>query len=55
MNFATIKIVLDHCGYSFPLNPLHDLFPNSAAYHDIHHDIRNIKVRGGVMTSGTSR
>lgn len=43
MSFATIKTVLDHCGYSFPLNPLHDLFPNSAAYHDVHHDIKNIK------------
>lgn len=28
MNFATIKTVLDHCGYLFPLNPLHDAFPN---------------------------
>ncbi|GAX85516.1 hypothetical protein CEUSTIGMA_g12932.t1 [Chlamydomonas eustigma] len=43
MTFATIKTVLDHSGYIFPINPLHDLFPNSAAYHDIHHDVRNIK------------
>lgn len=43
LNFATLKTVLDHCGYLFPINPLHDCFPNSAAYHDVHHDIRFIK------------
>jgi sphinganine C4-monooxygenase len=43
MNFATIKTVLDHCGYTSPLNPLHDLFPNSSSYHDVHHDIKHIK------------
>lgn len=43
MTFATIKTVLDHCGYVFPVNPLHDCFPNCATYHDIHHDIRFIK------------
>lgn len=41
--FSTAKTVLDHCSYRFPINPLHDLFPNSAAYHDVHHDIRGIK------------
>lgn len=41
--FSTVKTVLDHCGYRFPVNPLHDMFPNSAAYHDVHHDIRGIK------------
>ena len=41
--FATCKTVLDHCGYRFPINPLHDLFPNSSAYHDVHHDTRYIK------------
>uniref|UniRef100_A0A7S0RXB2 Fatty acid hydroxylase domain-containing protein n=1 Tax=Chlamydomonas leiostraca TaxID=1034604 RepID=A0A7S0RXB2_9CHLO len=41
--FSTIKTVVDHSNYRFPLNPLHDLFPNSAAYHDVHHDIRGIK------------
>ncbi|KAG1667366.1 hypothetical protein FOA52_001426 [Chlamydomonas sp. UWO 241] len=43
MNFATIKTVLDHCGYLFPVNPLHDAFPNSTSYHDVHHDLRFIK------------
>ena len=43
MNFATMKTVLDHCGYTSPLNPLHDLFPNSSSYHDVHHDVRHIK------------
>jgi sphinganine C4-monooxygenase len=28
--FSTAKTVLDHCNYRFPLNPLHDIFPNSA-------------------------
>lgn len=42
--FSTIKTVLDHCNYRVPLNPFHDLFPNSAAYHDVHHDIRGIKM-----------
>lgn len=42
-SFATVKTVLDHCGYVFPVNPLHDLFPNSSAFHDVHHDVRYIK------------
>lgn len=41
--FSTIKTVVDHSNYRFPLNPLHDLLPNCAAYHDVHHDIRGIK------------
>lgn len=41
--FATCKTVFDHCGYRFPINPIHELFPNSAAYHDVHHDTRYIK------------
>lgn len=41
--FATVKTVLDHCGYRFPVNPLHDVFPNSASFHDVHHDVRYIK------------
>jgi len=40
---STAKTVLDHCSYRFPLNPLHDLFPNSAAYHDVHHDFHGLK------------
>ncbi len=35
--------VFDHCAYRWPLNPVHDLFPNSASYHDVHHDMRGIK------------
>ncbi|KAJ9520676.1 hypothetical protein QJQ45_007535 [Haematococcus lacustris] len=42
-SFSTAKTVFDHCGYVWPLNPMHNLFPNSAAYHDVHHDIRGIK------------
>ncbi len=41
--FSTVKTVCDHSSYRFPLNPLHNLFPNCAAYHDVHHDIRGIK------------
>ncbi|PNW86970.1 hypothetical protein CHLRE_02g103500v5 [Chlamydomonas reinhardtii] len=42
--FGYIKTVLDHCNYRGPINPLHSLFPNSAAYHDVHHDVRGIKM-----------
>ena len=28
MNFASIKTVFDHSGYVFPINPLHNAFPN---------------------------
>lgn len=42
-SFSTIKTVLDHSSYVFPLNPLHNVFTNSSSYHDIHHDIRYIK------------
>ncbi len=41
--FSTTKTVLDHCNYRFPINPLHDVFPNSAAYHDVHHDFHGLK------------
>ncbi|KAF5828019.1 fatty acid hydroxylase superfamily-domain-containing protein [Dunaliella salina] len=41
--FSTAKTVLDHSNYRFPLNPLHDMFPNSAAYHDVHHDFHGLK------------
>jgi sphinganine C4-monooxygenase len=40
---STMKTVFDHSGYRWPLNPIHDLFPNSAAFHDVHHDLRHIK------------
>lgn len=41
--FGTAKTVLDHSGYRWPVNPLHGVFPNSSAFHDVHHDIRYIK------------
>lgn len=41
--FSTVKTVLDHSGYRFPVNLLHDVFPNSAAYHDVHHDPRGFR------------
>mmetsp|Transcript_5029 Transcript_5029/g.10892 ORF Transcript_5029/g.10892 Transcript_5029/m.10892 type:complete len:296 (+) Transcript_5029:260-1147(+) len=41
--FSTCKTVLDHSGYTFPVNPLHYVFPNNAAYHDVHHDVKYIK------------
>ncbi|KAF9512683.1 hypothetical protein BS47DRAFT_1330171 [Hydnum rufescens UP504] len=40
---ATLKTVDDHCGYSLPFDPFQILFPNKAAYHDIHHRIWGIK------------
>lgn len=41
--FSTVKTVLDHSGYRFPVNVLHDMFPNNAAYHDVHHDPRGFR------------
>jgi len=41
--FSTVKTVLDHSGYRFPVNLLHDVFPNNAAYHDVHHDPRGFR------------
>lgn len=40
---STIKTVLDHSGYDFPWDPLRFIFPNNAAYHDIHHQSWGIK------------
>jgi sphinganine C4-monooxygenase len=40
---STIKTVLDHGGYAFPWDPVHWIFPNTAAYHDIHHQSWGIK------------
>jgi sphinganine C4-monooxygenase len=40
---STIKTVLDHGGYAFPWDPVHLIFPNNAAYHDIHHQSWGIK------------
>ncbi|KHN97656.1 Fatty acid hydroxylase [Metarhizium album ARSEF 1941] len=41
--FSTIKTVDDHCGYSFPWDPLQLITSNNAAYHDIHHQTWGIK------------
>ncbi|VDC08014.1 unnamed protein product [Peniophora sp. CBMAI 1063] len=41
--FATCKTMDDHCGYTFPLDPLQWLSGNTADYHDIHHQIIGIK------------
>ncbi|OZJ04064.1 hypothetical protein BZG36_04656 [Bifiguratus adelaidae] len=41
--FSTLKTVDDHCGYTFPWDPLQFLFPNNVAYHDIHHQPFGIK------------
>ncbi|WOL20291.1 sphinganine C4-monooxygenase 2 [Canna indica] len=38
-SFATIKTVDDHCGLWLPWNPLHALFSNNSAYHDVHHQL----------------
>ncbi|URE14058.1 Fatty acid hydroxylase superfamily [Musa troglodytarum] len=38
-SFATIKTVDDHCGLWLPGNPLHVLFSNNSAYHDVHHQL----------------
>lgn len=40
---STIKTVLDHGGYKFPYDPIHWIFSNNAAYHDVHHQSWGIK------------
>ncbi|CBX99658.1 hypothetical protein IAQ61_005090 [Plenodomus lingam] len=40
---STIKTVMDHGGYEFPYDPVSWIFPNTAAYHDIHHQSWGIK------------
>jgi sphinganine C4-monooxygenase len=42
-SMSTIKTVDDHCGYSFPWDPLQLVTSNNAAYHDIHHQHYGIK------------
>ena len=41
--FSTLKTIDDHCGYSFPWDPLQIITSNNAAYHDIHHQTWGIK------------
>lgn len=42
---STYKTVCDHSGYEFPwyMHPIHLLFPNSAAYHDVHHQSQGLR------------
>lgn len=40
---TTIKTIDDHCGYSFPWDPLQHLTSNNAGYHDVHHQSWGIK------------
>ncbi|KAK3117832.1 Sphingolipid C4-hydroxylase sur2 [Teratosphaeriaceae sp. CCFEE 6253] len=40
---STIKTVDDHCGYTFPWDPLQRLTGNNAGYHDVHHQSWGIK------------
>lgn len=40
---TNMKTVDDHCGYQLPWDPFQFLFPNNAAYHDIHHQNWGIK------------
>jgi len=44
-SFATFKTVSDHSGYAFPfyLDPLSLIFPNTAEYHDVHHQSTGLK------------
>ncbi|KAK0549754.1 Sphingolipid C4-hydroxylase sur2 [Tilletia horrida] len=43
--FATFKTVSDHGGYALPwyIDPLHLIFPNTAAYHDVHHQMLGLR------------
>lgn len=41
--FSTMKTVDDHCGFELPFDPFQVIFPNNAAYHDIHHQHFGIK------------
>jgi sphinganine C4-monooxygenase len=64
---STVKTVLDHGGYAFPWDPVHWIFPNNAAYHDIHHQSWGIKTNfsqpffiyldrlGGTMYKGNAQ
>ena len=36
---SSLKTVDDHCGYSFPWDPLQLCTRNNADYHDIHHQV----------------
>lgn len=43
--FSIMKTVCDHGGYAFPpwLDPLHLFFPNTAEYHDVHHQMQGLR------------
>lgn len=40
---ATVKGIDDHCGLMLPWNPIHAVFRNNTAYHDIHHQLAGSK------------
>ncbi|MQL78953.1 hypothetical protein Taro_011393 [Colocasia esculenta] len=42
-SLSVLKAVDDHCGLYIPWNPIHVLFKNNAAYHDIHHQLAGAK------------
>ncbi|WOK97599.1 sphinganine C4-monooxygenase 1-like [Canna indica] len=42
-SFVIVKTVDNHCGMWLPGNPLHALFSNNNAYHDIHHQLYDTK------------
>jgi len=42
--FSTLKTVDDHCGYSLPWDPLQMLTGNNADYHDIHHQVKLVRL-----------
>lgn len=39
---STMKTVDDHCGYRLALDPFQFFFANTADYHDIHHQVREV-------------
>lgn len=41
--FSMIKTIDDHCGIMIPGNPLHIMFWNNTAFHDVHHQLHGSK------------
>ncbi|CAA7401898.1 unnamed protein product [Spirodela intermedia] len=42
-SLSVLKAVDDHCGLYIPWNPIHIIFRNNAAYHDVHHQLAGAK------------
>ncbi|XP_078444741.1 sphinganine C4-monooxygenase 2-like [Wolffia australiana] len=42
-SLTILKAVDDHCGLYIPWNPIHIIFRNNAAYHDVHHQLAGAK------------